>query len=468
MAVTQYIGARYVPMFSDPLDWDSTKAYEPLTIVYYLGNSYTSRQSVPAGIDIANTDYWAITGNYNAQIEAYRKEVQTYDGRITENAQAIADEVSRAVAEEAAIKELITAETTRAKAAESELATGVSNAITRVSEEAIARESADSALIAKIERSRFVKDYDRSVLVCVGDSILAGWSNENPSGIDAWDVYAGDRLGFKPSNVIKSCIGGAGWSTGTTGTNLIIESLATVQSAGHAASDVTVVCIGLGVNDSRSKASALNVKEGIEAALNKAISLYPSAEIHVFPCIMGNFGYNSYTQNVITSCHDVAATKPAVTVHEGSWTWNYDAARSGVVSSDRVHLLEAGLKKVGYNIAAEIQGYNTTVNSATYNVSDVTGATRFTAKRSGTATALTLCDNYTTSGSGNPLLLGVPNQYINGKAFHVVWDASRNQSTMLFADGSDETIKSYIESFTKRGLYGTMAWTIDNDWKWIE
>ena len=54
MSVTQYIGARYVPLFADPLTWDITKAYEALTIVYYQGNSFTSRQAVPAGIDITN------------------------------------------------------------------------------------------------------------------------------------------------------------------------------------------------------------------------------------------------------------------------------------------------------------------------------------------------------------------------------------------------------------------------------
>ena len=85
MSVTQYIGARYVPLFADPLTWDITKAYEALTIVYYQGNSFTSRQAVPAGIDITNDTYWALTGNYNAQIEQYRAEVQTYDNRITAN-----------------------------------------------------------------------------------------------------------------------------------------------------------------------------------------------------------------------------------------------------------------------------------------------------------------------------------------------------------------------------------------------
>ena len=91
MSVREYIGARYVPLFADPIDWDSTKTYEPLTIVYNQGNSYTSRQYVPAGIDISNDTYWARTGNYNAQIEQYRSEVATFDGRITTNETNITD-----------------------------------------------------------------------------------------------------------------------------------------------------------------------------------------------------------------------------------------------------------------------------------------------------------------------------------------------------------------------------------------
>ena len=82
MAVSQYIGARYVPLFADPMQWDSTKTYEPLTVVYNGGNSYTSKQYVPAGIQIDDDAYWALTGNYNAQIEQYRAEVARCDGRI--------------------------------------------------------------------------------------------------------------------------------------------------------------------------------------------------------------------------------------------------------------------------------------------------------------------------------------------------------------------------------------------------
>lgn len=71
----KYVGARYVPIFADPTEWNNTKTYEPLTIVTHEGNSYTSRTFVPIGIDISNTEYWVITGNYNAQVEAYRQEV---------------------------------------------------------------------------------------------------------------------------------------------------------------------------------------------------------------------------------------------------------------------------------------------------------------------------------------------------------------------------------------------------------
>lgn len=83
MATKQYIGARYVPLFADPIDWDKTKTYEPLTIVYHQGNSYTSRQSVPAGVAITDTTYWALTGNYNAQIEQYRKETASKLSTVT-------------------------------------------------------------------------------------------------------------------------------------------------------------------------------------------------------------------------------------------------------------------------------------------------------------------------------------------------------------------------------------------------
>lgn len=80
-----YIGARYVPKLVG--EWDSTKetAYEPLIIVTYQGDSYTSRQYVPAGVDISNTEYWALTGNFNGQIESFRLALEAVKKQADEN-----------------------------------------------------------------------------------------------------------------------------------------------------------------------------------------------------------------------------------------------------------------------------------------------------------------------------------------------------------------------------------------------
>ena len=189
MSVREYIGARYVPLFADPIDWDSTKTYEPLTVVYNQGNSYTSRQYVPAGIDISNDTYWVRTGNYNAQIEQYRSEVATFDDRITTNetnlrdimpfdetptedsakgvtsdgikkaivaaeqtnADAIAIEVTRAKEAEQANADAIAIEVTRAKEAEQTNADAIAIEVTRAKE---AEQTNADAIAIEVTRAK--------------------------------------------------------------------------------------------------------------------------------------------------------------------------------------------------------------------------------------------------------------------------------------------------------------------------
>lgn len=76
----QYIGARYVPKFyqgSNGTEWNTNTAYEALTIVTYLNNSYTSIKPVPASIGNPkdNSDFWAATGNFNAQLQQLQNDV---------------------------------------------------------------------------------------------------------------------------------------------------------------------------------------------------------------------------------------------------------------------------------------------------------------------------------------------------------------------------------------------------------
>lgn len=81
-----YIGARYVPILGrrgeSSTAWDDSAPYEPLTIVTYQGDSYTSRQYVPAGVAITNTDFWAQTGSFDAQVNQLQDDMASALDRI--------------------------------------------------------------------------------------------------------------------------------------------------------------------------------------------------------------------------------------------------------------------------------------------------------------------------------------------------------------------------------------------------
>ena len=164
MSVREFIGARYVPIIVG--EWDNTRTYEPLMVVTYQGASYTSRQYVPAGIEITNESYWVLSANYNAQVEAYRKEIRDilpYDETPTEGStkgvtsdgikKAIAAETTRATAAEKVNADAIASEVTRAKTAEQVNATAISAEVTR----AKAAEQANATRIARLESDeRFI------------------------------------------------------------------------------------------------------------------------------------------------------------------------------------------------------------------------------------------------------------------------------------------------------------------------
>lgn len=99
----QYIGARYVPKFYEDENhsnqWKYGIPYEPLTIVTYMGNSYTSKRNVPAdcGYPNENPYYWVLTGNYNSQINSLSQQVTELSGDVgdlNENLQDLADIVN--------------------------------------------------------------------------------------------------------------------------------------------------------------------------------------------------------------------------------------------------------------------------------------------------------------------------------------------------------------------------------------
>lgn len=77
MSVREYVGARYVPKFSDVNGgvWANTYSYEPLTIVKYGTDFYTSKIPVPVGVSISDDTYWVKTGDYNGAIISLQNEI---------------------------------------------------------------------------------------------------------------------------------------------------------------------------------------------------------------------------------------------------------------------------------------------------------------------------------------------------------------------------------------------------------
>lgn len=367
MAVTQYVGARYVPLFADPLEWDKTKAYEPLTIVYHTGNSYTSRQYVPVGIEITNTAYWALTGNYNAQIEQYRAEVQRYDARITANDTAIKAEVKRATAAEATKAPTSHASTetvygagnatnyghvrlaTASTPATSDATAGVAatpkvvtDAVTEASNTLQTSITAVEDDVAKL-KAQIGKGETIDSLFVIGDSYLEGY---NP---------AGNVTGF--GNVIKRTLkianyhedaqGGAKWDA-TTAARVTADVL-----------NYDVLLIALGHNNMTSK--TVNVSQHVAATLNKLQTLGYKGK--VFLC--STLATAKYTcqkmlevdENIVLGMQAASYTFPCAFIANG-WSWLVDSDDFGTTDKGQ-HPKQVGQNLIAANIISGMRGGNT-------------------------------------------------------------------------------------------------------------
>lgn len=139
-----YIGARYVPLMGG--EWNQDKAYEPLVIVTHQGNSYTSNTFVPAGTDINDKTYWTLTGNYNAQVNKYREEVESALGSINDTA----NDVHEAYTEILAIQPEITKTANEAKSAVTNTA---NNAINQIDSKVTAATSEIDNKVSTVETS---------------------------------------------------------------------------------------------------------------------------------------------------------------------------------------------------------------------------------------------------------------------------------------------------------------------------
>lgn len=317
--VRQYVGARYVPVFADPMEWSSTRGYESLTVVTHEGNSYTSRQSVPPGIDINNTVYWAQTGNYNAQIEAYRQEVLAFDGRITANANAIS-------AETQARESDIAAETKARIAGDQELAQRMDT----------------------FEKQTPVQGENGRSAVFIGDSFMAP-TTSYPQKLA---YFTAQLMGWTMYNY---AYGGSGWvDEAGASMNFYHQIQKAAQQISIPVDTVDYVVIGGGFNDWNDP-TPLTYKQLYSAALQtikEARAQFPNAQIIAIPMMFRNYGVDTHMHDLYSAIvAGIAASGVAVKVIKDAYMWQL-----GFKNVDGVHPTVELYKIMAQYVASKVMG----------------------------------------------------------------------------------------------------------------
>ena len=359
MSVREYIGARYLPLFPDDPQWSSANTYEPLTVVQNLGSSYISRQYVPAGIQISNTDYWVLWADFNSQIEQYRAEVQAFDGRITANANDID-------ALEAILPKSSFSSTNTVAAAISTNANDIDALEVRLPKSAFTSTNTVSAAInankSAIEdlEDATVRDY----AVFIGDSYLRGTGStdgaaggEGYSSIgNGWGKTLAAREGLDVAKVMCIAGGGGGFNSlgvngGGNGLNYsgMVQKAYDLMTADQRARVRYVIICG-GLNDGTSI-----TRGSVSGTINLARTLFNHVPIHVFSeCGRDSFPWrpttgNHYAYGMIKEmCAGFGAT-----YHE---MWPLFYGSNGFFNSDGVHLNSEGYAVLGRAMFAALHG----------------------------------------------------------------------------------------------------------------
>ena len=232
--VKQYVGARYVPKFASPVEWAADTSYEALTIVTFNNASYTSKVPVPptVGNPANNPQYWALTGNYNAQVEQYRVEA--------ENAKQTAQNVQD----------------------------NLNNEITT-------REETDNTLQTNINKAK------KRTFILIGDSLGLGYVSSTGKSGRGWIKWFQDL--YPQFNFIVGPYEGnglMGFTTGIDGNAFYNALFNVVMPTGIEKTDVTDIVVLGGTND-YFNGNWNNIYANISAFCDYARVNFPYATVRV-------------------------------------------------------------------------------------------------------------------------------------------------------------------------------------------
>lgn len=175
-----YKGLKAVLSFAEPIQWNKASTYDALTVVWDDAShgSYASKRPVPVNIELTNEFYWLRTADLDAQVEMYRQEVMQFDGRITANEQAIADEIARAEKVEQELKVNLS---NSAFIIGNSYTTGFDEASKMYSVASMADKVFDKAYVRGASAAGFIAYTDHST---VFENLLSALINENSDKLD--------------------------------------------------------------------------------------------------------------------------------------------------------------------------------------------------------------------------------------------------------------------------------------------
>lgn len=335
LGVREYIGARYVPVMANPIEWDNGREYEPLTIVIHEGNSYTSMQTVPTGIDISNTSFWALTGNYNAQVEQYRQDVDM-------------------------LSEKLAGFDNKFENINTQLTT-INNNIETIDSE-VASSQAD---IMTLESITLLKD---KTAVFLGDSITYGQDNSSTTGRveTTWPQAMANLLKFTATNV---AVGGATAANYDPAPSTALEQAQAITTA------YDYVFMMFGTNDYGYEVPLDDTYNGLVSAINNLIDKFQNMKIIgvIPPYMPGDTDPNSKGITALEykmRCRLAYESKgiPYIDFSDGLG-WNANNWDSKLMTWDknltRLHPNQAAYLEMGYYAAStfQVNGQNHEVNN---------------------------------------------------------------------------------------------------------
>lgn len=307
MAVTQYIGARYVPKIYDNPDdntnnWKQGVEYEPLTMVSYAGGSYTSKVPVPASATnpADAPQYWAYMGSSSGQITTNTNNISriqhalanaTEAGNVCTSARAVNDYVwidgtlyrcTAAIAVNEAYVEGFNVTPITDMATALNIIQTISADVTDLQGDVLTLEGSITTLDGKI--SDLDTELSAPFTIMIGDSYAAGWTPDTQN--DGWPVY----LMQKGIRGVASYAGGAAFylpESDNRSPRYLLDAV--TLPAGVTAADVKRIVVAMGYND--FKQNTTTITTNMTNFVSHARAVYPNAIIYIGMC-----GY-AWTQN---------------------------------------------------------------------------------------------------------------------------------------------------------------------------